>query len=286
MIIGGSKKAVIENIQQNVAAENYNDKVEVNDATLTLAESSQVIATYQKRLQSPNYTINNWLARALMTCSTAVINRHTDIVGLENLQGLKQGAIVTSNHFNPLENTVVRQALHQRPDGNKRLYVVSQVTNMLAKGIVGYLLKYADTIPIGGDKEYMGREFPKHLQHLLAANNFILIYPEQEMWFNYRKPRPPKRGAYYYAAKFQAPIVSCFVEIIDLPKADNTEFNQTSYRMHILKTIFPDENKSVRDNSIAMMQQDYAQKKAAYEQAYGQPLNYQFTTNDIAGWHG
>ncbi|MFC6170565.1 1-acyl-sn-glycerol-3-phosphate acyltransferase [Loigolactobacillus jiayinensis] len=284
MIIGGSKKSVIENIEQNITTEKFNSKVEVNDATLSPAETSRLLAANLKRRQSARYAFNNWLARMIMNSTTKLINRHTEIIGLENLLGLENGAIVTSNHFSPLENTIVRQTLRQI--GTKRLFVVSQATNLLAQGVVGYLLKYADTLPIGGDKEYMGREFPKQLQQLLNQQQFILIYPEQEMWFNYRKPRPPKRGAYYYAARFQVPIVSCFVEIIELPRRDNAEFNQTRYRMHVLPTIFPDTAKSARENSIAMMQQDYAQKKQAYEQAYGQPLNYQFSTSDIAGWRG
>ncbi|MFL2028422.1 lysophospholipid acyltransferase family protein [Loigolactobacillus zhaoyuanensis] len=284
MIIGGAKEQVIQNIQHNIATEKFNDKVEVNDAVLSTAESRRVLAVYQQRRQSPRYAINNWLARWLVSGTTTMINRHTEIRGLENLADLADGAIVTSNHFSPLENLVVRQTLRQV--GKKRLFVVSQATNLLAKGLVGYLLRYDDTLPIGGDKEYMGREFPQQLQQLLAQQQFILIYPEQEMWFNYRKPRPPKRGAYYYAARFQVPIVSCFVEIIDLPQHDNAEFNQTRYRMHVLPTIFPDASKSARENSIAMMQQDYAQKKQAYEQAYGQPLDYHFTASDIAGWRG
>ncbi|MEE1524319.1 MAG: 1-acyl-sn-glycerol-3-phosphate acyltransferase, partial [Lacticaseibacillus paracasei] len=37
-------------------------------------------------------------------------------------------------------------------------------------------------------------------------------------------------------------------------------------------------------NSFQMMQRDYAQKRQAYEAAYGKPLTYAFSDQDIAGW--
>ena len=39
----------------------------------------------------------------------------------------------------------------------------------------------------------MNGAFRTLMQRNLDRNRFILIYPEQEMWFNYRKPRPGKR---------------------------------------------------------------------------------------------
>ena len=64
----------------------------------------------------------------------------------------------------------------------------------------------------------MKHDFSDILEEKLNKKQFILIYPEQEMWFNYKKPRPPKPGAYYYAAKNNVQIISCFVEMIDTHK--------------------------------------------------------------------
>lgn len=106
------------------------------------------------------------------------------------------------------------------------------------------------------------------------------------MWLNYRKPRPPKRGAYLYAAKFNVPIISCFVEMVDTDKDDTKEFKKVKYVLHILDPIYPDPEKNERDNSFDMMRRDYMQKKEAYEKAYGKPLEYAFEPSDIAGWKG
>lgn len=106
------------------------------------------------------------------------------------------------------------------------------------------------------------------------------------MWFNYRQPRPTKRGAYYYAKRFNVPIVSCFIEMQDKPKLAGPSFHQVAFTMHVLKPIFPNPNVSEREDSVRMMKQDYAQKCAAYEQAYGRPVDYHFKQADIAGWLG
>ena len=152
------------------------------------------------------------------------------------------------------------------------------------KGPLGFLLNYADTIPLWEEPHYLNRDFLKVLDALLKKDEAILIYPEQEMWFNYRKPRPLKRGAYFFAAKLNAPVISCFVQMEDLLQNDTKEFRKVRYTLHILDALYPDPKKSVRQNSIEMCQKDWELKKAAYEAAYNKPLSYDFTAHDIAGW--
>ena len=284
MIIGGMKEKVVANIEHDALTGNLNAKVEVNDPQFTKAQQQAVLQRYLRRDGSLTYRFNNHVSRQVAGLATRYFNRRTRFEGLDNLREVTGGAIITSNHFNPLDNTVVRRMVQRT--SKKRLYIVSRDTNLEMGGVIGYLMNYYDTIPISDDKEYAGRIFPKYVQQALDQQQYVLIYPEQEMWFNYRKPRPVKRGAYYYAAKFQVPIISCFVEIQDLPHVDNAEFDQVSYVMHVLKPIFPDPEKSVRDNSRHMMAVDYQQKKTAYEQAYGKPLTYQFEPGDVAGWRG
>ncbi|MFD0898315.1 lysophospholipid acyltransferase family protein [Loigolactobacillus binensis] len=282
MIIGGSKRAVIDNIQKYANAGLLNHKVEINDASLNQNQRINLIHDYLQLIKMPKYHVNNLIARGLADVLTELLNTKTTFSGLEKIKNITGGAIITSNHFSPLENTVVRKTLWQIK--HRRLFIVSEDTNLLTNGFIGFLLKYYDTIPVSPDVEYIGKVFPKMIKGVLNDNNFILIYPEQEMWFNYRKPRPPKRGAYYYAAKFHVPIISCFVEIIDLQEPDNYEFNKVKFKMHILDPIYLDPNKSVRENSIEMMQRDYQQKKKAYEQIYDEKLTYNFNIKDIAGW--
>ena len=153
------------------------------------------------------------------------------------------------------------------------------------KGVIGFLMNYADTIPISTEPRYLIKDFPSILkERLVDKRHAVLLYPEQEMWFNYRKPRPPKNGAYFYAAKLNVPIISCFVEMVDLPEDDTEEFKKVKYILHILDVLYPDPDKSVKENTEALGEADYMLKKNCYETVYGKELTYTFDSSDIAGW--
>lgn len=282
MIIGKNKQAVIENIQRAVQEEQFQRKVEVDDPGLSAEEEQKILSRFPGRIQTAGYHLKNKTARGLVEAVTRGVNRNTEITGLEHLRQIHTGAIITSNHFNPLDNTAVRSALKKA--GKNRLYIVSQAGNFAMKGVIGFVMNYADTIPLGKDQDYMTGAFPDLIRGILRSGQYVLIYPEQEMWFNYRKPRPLKRGAYYYAARFHVPVISCFVEQVEIKEKENDEFNKVRYVVHILEPIFPDLQKSVRENSMEMMNRDYEQKRLAYEKAYGRKLTYEFEPGDIAGW--
>ena len=285
MFIGGPKGAVVRNIKTAFETGNFNDKVEVDDPMLSEERKKFIIRRFLLIKKSPAYIFNNWISRSVTDTLSRKINENTVFKDLENIPKLSTGAIITSNHFNPLENTAVRTAMKKA--GHKRMYVVSQESNMAMKGFVGYLMNYMDTIPIwAANRTYMATIFERMLEKTLQRKQLVLIYPEQEMWFNYRRPRPPKRGAYYYAAKFNVPIISCFVEIRVGAEDENEEFFKTEYTVHILPTIYPDKTKNISVDSRRMMHQDYEQKVQAYEKAYGKKIDEPFGMSDIAGWKG
>ena len=66
------------------------------------------------------------------------------VEGEENLHGLRGGAIFTSNHFAQTENIAVRTAA-KKVRGRHRFCKLVREGNFRMKGIIGYLLKYADT---------------------------------------------------------------------------------------------------------------------------------------------
>jgi 1-acyl-sn-glycerol-3-phosphate acyltransferase len=192
MIIGGDKTKVVENIKDLAEKRQLNSKVEVDDPNMSEQEEQQLLTDFIAERATLSYHSKNMIARQGMALATDILNRQTIVTGAQNIMGIIGGAIVTSNHFNPLENTAIRYAL--KKVNNKRLFVISQPTNFKMTGWVGFFLKYADTLPISRSIHYMGRTFPTLLQNIFVKNNYVLIYPEKEMWFNYRKPRPFKRG--------------------------------------------------------------------------------------------
>ena len=266
MIIGKEREKVIENIRRAAREGGFHKKVEVGDPVLTEGQKEALIKKYLQKKRTVRFWVKNRLAGKLICAATKKINRETVITGFENISQIKGGAIITSNHFSPLDNTAVRTLAWRM--GKKKLCIVSQETNLAMSGIIGFLMNYADILPISNNSAYMSRRFEPLLKKELDKESVVLIYPEQEM----------------YAAKFGVPVISCFVEMKVLKEMDTREFHKVNYVVHVLPAIYPDGKKSVRENSLDMCLQDYEQKKNAYETAYGKALDYEFEEGDIAGW--
>ena len=285
MIIDENRKAVIENIKRYAESEQFHNKVEVNDPNLTAEQSRKITDNYIENRNRVLYKFKKCLGVWLAKAATCLINKDTEIIGLDKIPNDLGGVLITSNHFSPLENTVIRHLTNKL--GRKDLGIISQTSNFAMKGLVGYLMNYADTIPISTETRYLARDFLSLLkERLVDKKHAILLYPEQEMWFNYRKPRPPKDGAYFFASKLNVPIVSCFVEMVDLTEDDTPEFKKVKYILHVLDVLYPDPQKSVRENTEFLSHTDYTLKKNCYESVYGKELTYTFENSDIAGWKG
>ncbi|WP_125711326.1 lysophospholipid acyltransferase family protein [Lacticaseibacillus porcinae] len=254
--------SVVENIHQAVIDLAWHRNVMIGDPELSKSQAQQVLANWQH--DTILSRLNTGLARIVMHVACAWNMRKVKVYGLENLP-VDHRAIVVSNHFAPLENLAVRKAL-----GNHRLFIVSELTNLAMKGGLGWLMRHADTIPIAADTHYMGREFIPQLQTRLHKAP-VLIYPEQALWLNYRKPRPGQRGAYYFAAQLQVPVISMFVAI-------NA---QGEYAVHILKTLNPDSTLSARAASLKMLAADDLQRQAAFEAIYQTPYDLLWHEADI-----
>lgn len=283
MIIGENRRAVIENIKIYAESGQFHNKVELNDPVLSNEENRKITDRYIINRNTLTYKIKKSCGVALAKVATKVINKDTEIIGLEKIPTDLGGVLITSNHFSPLENTVIRHLMNNL--GRKHLGIISQTSNFAMRGIIGFLMNYADTIPISTEPRYLIRDFLVILkERLVDKQHAILLYPEQEMWFNYRKPRPPKNGAYFYAAKLNVPIISCFVEMVDMSEDDTDEFNKVKYILHILDVLYPDPDKSIKENTEALGFADYTLKKDCYENVYGKELTYTFENSDIAGW--
>ncbi len=285
MVIGGSKKEVIKNIQQNILDNELNKKVEVNDATLNDEEIAKYLDTfYKNKNKKISYWFKHQSANGIVRKYMKMLDNDITIKGLENIKelDLSNGAIITSNHFNPLDTFIIRKLVEKVL--KKDLYIVIQDTNLAMPGMLGFLMNYVNVIPVSKSPAYLAGTFKETLKSVLDTGAIVLIYPEEEMWFNYRKIRPLKRGAYQYAAVLNVPVISCFTKIEDTDIPDNDEFNKTLYELNVLGVLYPDKDVSPRTNSINMLNQDYSWKKTAYEKLYNEKLDYTFNVKDIAGW--
>lgn len=151
-------------------------------------------------------------------------------------------------------------------------------------GKLGFLFNNINVIPLCKSPNYIIKKFIPELEKMLKNGDIVLIYPEEEMWFNYRLPRPCKRGAYQFAHELDVPVISCFTIMHDTSIKDNDEFNKVNYILNINKVIYPEINETIKSDSINMANIDYESKKKVYENAYNKKLIYKFDIKDIAGW--
>lgn len=285
MIMSEDRKTVIENIKKYAETGQFHNKAEVTDPVLTPEQNREITENFVANRNKFSFRAKSAVATVIARVATKKINKTTEIRGLEKIPGDLGGCIVTSNHFSPLENTVIRHMLHKL--GRKKLAIVSQTSNFAMTGLVGFLMNYANTVPISSEPRYLARDFMSLMKEkIVDRGEAVLLYPEQELWYNYRKPRPPKSGAYFYAAKLGAPIISCFVEIVDTDEEDAADFNKVRYVLHVLGVLRPDPEKTARENTEELAGRDYELKKECYESVYGKKLTYAFENSDVAGWKG
>lgn len=284
MIIGMHRRQVVANIKKNVAARKFNAKAEVDDPILTKEQRIKLVNDFWQHSETLSRKCVNLFTRGVFNIGALALTA-TDKIGSAKKVKQISNAFVTCNHYNQFDSLPIKRLAMK---AHKRLYFVIEDTNLLLPSWIGFLMRNVDSIPITQSVNYLGREFPKHLATVFAKkNHWVLIYPEQEMWINYRKPRPLQKGAYYYAAKLNVPVISCFVEIQDQPGLEkgHPEFNKTKRILHVLPTIYPDPRLSLNQNAKRMRDIDYLQKKKAYEKAYGKKLTYDFEDGDVAGYN-
>ncbi len=194
--------------------------------------------------------------------------------GLENYRLVNGGAIITCNHFSAFDNYVVYRAIKDDLGKGKYLYKVIREGNYTNfKGIYGFFFKYCNTLPLSSNVDTM-KKFLKAVSTLLNRGEKILIYPEQAMWWNYRKPRPLKPGAYKFAVKNNVPIIPSFITMEDTDKLDSNGFKIQAHTIWFLPPIYPKSNLTEKENIEYLKNENYNAWKNLYEQVYGEKLEY------------
>ena len=202
-----------------------------------------------------------------------------DVVGIENFRAVKGGAFLTCNHFNVYDNYAVYRPI--RKDVKKgRLYRIIREGNYTNfSGLYGFLFKNCNTLPLSSDHHTMQKLYSA-ITTLLERGEKILIYPEQGMWWNYRKPRPMKSGAFRFAVKNKVPVIPAFITMEDTDKLDRDGFPVQAYTIHYLPAIYPKEEYTDKQNIEYMRDANYAVWKELYEKVYGEKLTYETESGD------
>lgn len=203
-----------------------------------------------------------------------------EINGIENLQKVKSGAVITCNHFNPMDVFTVEKVFRESGQNReKKLYKVIREGNYTNfPGFYGFLFRNCDTLPLSSNKRTMVK-FLEAVDIILRKGNFVLIYPEQSLWWNYTKPKPLKSGAFKMATKSNVPVIPMFITMKDTETIGNDGFPIKEYFVHIAEPIYPEEGIQSKQNIESMKEQNFNIWKNIYEKFYGIPLEYTTKTD-------
>ncbi len=249
--------------------------LDVEDDPETFPLEPEMIDYLNEKLSSK---IKNRVANILGTrfFNKMIKNRQMilkEVRGIENFDAVKGGKIVTCNHFNPCDNYAVWMALRKHMDGKMLYKVIREGNYTNPPKPFGLFMRHCNTLPLSSRMPTM-KKFMKAVQTLLERGETILIYPEQSMWWNYRKPKPMQDGAFSIALQNKAPIVPIFITMEDSDVPDGEGFFVQEYTVHILPAIYPDTALPRQEAKNQMKAKNYEAWVKVYEDFYGMPLVY------------
>lgn len=196
-----------------------------------------------------------------------------EVIGGENLANIEGGAFITCNHFHPFDNLALSKVIDKFDTKKHKVYRVIKEGNYTnpPKGF-DMFFKFCNTLPLSSRLDTM-KKFMDAIE-ILSKKSFITINPEGHMWWNFKKPRPFKIGAFKFAAKFNKPIIPCFITMEDSDVLDGDGLPVQAYTVHIGKPLYPDMTISTAECAEDLKNKNFAFCKGVYETTYGIPLKY------------
>ena len=222
--------------------------------------------------------IKTWFANVMATNFFEKLIKNKQLIikeikGIENFLAVKGGAIITSNHFNPFEVYAVWRSIKPHMKGKKLYRIIKEGNFTNPPPPFKLIMQHCNTLPLSRNRDTM-KLFLKSINTLLTRGEKILVYPEQSMWWNYRKPRPLKSGAFKFAVSSNVPIIPFFLTMNDSNIIGNDGFPIQEYTINIMPAIYPDKNLSKNENVEMMKDKNYEIWKKTYEEFYNIPLSY------------
>ena len=199
------------------------------------------------------------------------------IDGIENehilIDDFKNGAVIICNHFSAFDNYIVFHCIRKYLP-KKYLYKIIREGNYTNfPGLYGFFFRHCNTLPLSSNYHTMMKFF-KSVNNLLTNKESILIYPEQAMWWNYKKPRPFKIGAFKIAYKANVPIIPLFISMKDDTRFDDDGYPIQRHTLHVMEPIFPNKEDKEKEETKNMMKKAYEKYKEKYEEVYQEELVY------------
>ena len=243
---------------------------DVDGAPFDTDKSAKTDGTFvYKRTKNPFWHIRHWfwstVFKLIGFIGGAIVFGVWRVKGRKKIK--KLGAcITTSNHVGFLD-----AVLTLRATGMQRRYIVAAPHNCKST-VGGRILCAAGEIPLPINFRGM-RPFAEMLEYVKEKKGKIHFYAEKSMWIGYRKPRPHKDGAYFYAERLDIPVVPmlyCFKKARGLRKL----FHLPKAVVKIGEPIYIDKTLPPKDRKADIARRAYEETVKLYEDFYGIPLVY------------
>lgn len=269
-----SKLALLAHIEELEREGRFSEDAEENPpAPVLMPEDINYLPRSIKSKTQTKYAfkVARWFVNMLIKKKQLIIKEYK---GIENLEKVADGAVITCNHFNAFDSFAIQLAFEQGKLKKKKMYRVIREGNYTGfPGFYGVLMRHCNTLPLSSNFKTM-EKFIAAVDRVLEKNQFVLVYPEQGMWWNYRKPRPLQKGAFTFAARNNKPVLPVFITMEDSDVLDDDGFYVQEYTVHFCEPIYPDPNKKRAQNACKMRDKNYEAWKSVYEQTYGEKLTY------------
>ena len=269
-----NKLALLAHIEELEREGRFSEDAEENPpAPVLMPEDINYLPRSIKSKTQTKYAfkVARWFVNMLIKKKQLIIKEYK---GIENLEKVADGAVITCNHFNAFDSFAIQLAFEQGKLKKKKMYRVIREGNYTGfPGFYGVLMRHCNTLPLSSNFKTM-EKFIAAVDRVLEKNQFVLVYPEQGMWWNYRKPRPLQKGAFTFAARNNKPVLPVFITMEDSDVLDDDGFYVQEYTVHFCEPIYPDPNKKRAQNACEMRDKNYEAWKAVYEQNYGEKLTY------------
>ena len=188
------------------------------------------------------------------------------VEGIENLKNLKTGAVITTNHFHYFDSAPIVYAFKQEKI-KKKMHIVIREGNYQIPGLFGYLLKNYYTFPLSSNMKTT-INLNHAIDTVLKKKEFVLVYPEQAMWWKYRKPRLYRIGAYRWAVRNNVPILPCFVTMEDGETIEEDGLAAQNLTLHIGKPLYADKELPLKEAAEKLLAENHDFCVDVYEKTY------------------
>ena len=273
-MISNERLEVLKRIEDCEKTGRFNDDVENDPPSQILTPDKADYLRKKWRNKLARFFVTRKADKAIegLTENNQIIIK--EVIGKENLQGIKGSAFITSNHFHVFENMAIYKVFKDYAPKKEFYRVIREGNYTAPPKDFAMFLRHCNTLPISSHPATM-KKFIQAIDILTKKNKYILIYPEQSMWWNYKKPRPFKDGAFRFACKNNIPIIPCFITMEDSKEhIDKDGAPVQEYTIHINKPIYKDESLPFKEAVKKMKDTNFEICKNIYEKVYGIPLTY------------